>query len=291
MTPPRAADMPQPQTLFDALSATARRFGDDHGMRFYDTPESSDYRGYAELDARARTIAAALRARGGRARQSVVIALPARAAWADAVYGMLYAGARLRPHRPAAGPVAPRGPSQLATRVGSPSGADRGVGRTNSSANRSDELGVPCSRVEDLLDRRRSRPVGLRPTWTATRLRRCSSRPVRRVTRRASWHSPRSAGDRGGRRRAAAGGQRLDPGRLAAAAPRDGSHHAGDRARHQRRTVGADHDRAVPAASDVLAAADQRPPRHASASRATSRSRCARSSRPTSRSPNSTSRA
>ncbi|OCG75776.1 fatty acyl-AMP ligase [Microbacterium sediminis] len=79
-------------TLVDALRDTARSLGDAHGLTYYTTPDDVSYRGYAELDRRARTIADALIRRGFRPGQIVTIGLTAGLDWADAAFGTLYAG-------------------------------------------------------------------------------------------------------------------------------------------------------------------------------------------------------
>ncbi|ODT11900.1 MAG: hypothetical protein ABS61_01660 [Microbacterium sp. SCN 70-18] len=83
--------------LVAALRQTAERIGDDHGLRFYDTPELSTYRGYAELDRRARAIAERLQRAGHRPGETAVVALQPGLNWADAAYGVLYAGLALVP--------------------------------------------------------------------------------------------------------------------------------------------------------------------------------------------------
>ncbi|WJL94728.1 fatty acyl-AMP ligase [Microbacterium sp. ET2] len=83
--------------LVTALRDTAARIGDDHGLLFYDTPDESTYRGYAELDERARRIAQALQAAGHQPGETAVVALEPGLHWADAAYGILYAGMALVP--------------------------------------------------------------------------------------------------------------------------------------------------------------------------------------------------
>ncbi|MCR2808877.1 MULTISPECIES: AMP-binding protein [unclassified Microbacterium] len=96
--------MPQPTTLVESLQATADMHGNERGLRFYDAPESSAVRGWGDLDVRARTIAAALSAEGFGADDTAVIALEPGLLWADAAYGVLYAGLGFAP-MPVAGPA------------------------------------------------------------------------------------------------------------------------------------------------------------------------------------------
>jgi len=78
--------------LIDMLRATADRVGDDHGIRFYETRDDSDFIGYARLDQRSRVIAAALQKRGLKPGDVVVLALHSDLECVQAVYGVLYAG-------------------------------------------------------------------------------------------------------------------------------------------------------------------------------------------------------
>ncbi|WJL94729.1 fatty acyl-AMP ligase [Microbacterium sp. ET2] len=83
--------------LVAALRETAARFGDERGLLFYDSPDHSTYRGYADLDERARRIAQSLQAAGHRPGETAVVALEPGLPWADAAYGVLYAGMALVP--------------------------------------------------------------------------------------------------------------------------------------------------------------------------------------------------
>src|SRR5690606_12082295 len=71
---------------------SARDLGDDHGILYYETPAESTYRGYADLDRRARAIAQALVARGYGPGQLATIGLTSGLDWADGAFGALYAG-------------------------------------------------------------------------------------------------------------------------------------------------------------------------------------------------------
>lgn len=102
-----------PTTIVEGVRITARDLGNNSGIRYYATPESSEYRGYADLDLRARTIAEALVKRGYRVGQTVTIGLTSGLEWADASLGVLYAGLAFVP-----APVAGYGTGpQLAERV------------------------------------------------------------------------------------------------------------------------------------------------------------------------------
>jgi len=89
--------MTEKQTMVDALRTNAQEVGNERGILFYETPESSQYRGLADLDERARTIAHALSERGYRPGERVVIGFTDGLGWVDAVWGLLYAGLALVP--------------------------------------------------------------------------------------------------------------------------------------------------------------------------------------------------
>jgi acyl-CoA synthetase (AMP-forming)/AMP-acid ligase II len=102
-------------TLVDGLRNSARDFGDDHGITYYDSPDESRHRGYATLDRRARAVANALARRGFEAGQIAAIGLTAGLDWADAAFGVLYGGLAFVP-----APVAGYGTGpQLGDRVAS----------------------------------------------------------------------------------------------------------------------------------------------------------------------------
>ncbi|SDH64159.1 fatty acyl-AMP ligase [Microbacterium pygmaeum] len=84
-------------TLVDALRQNARELGNENGILYYDAPDSSQYRGFADLDLRARTIADSLAKRGYTPGQTVTIGLTSGLDWADAAWGVLYAGLALVP--------------------------------------------------------------------------------------------------------------------------------------------------------------------------------------------------
>ena len=81
-----------PHTLVDALRATAVRHGNDRGVRYYATPTSSDFIGYADIDRNARSIAVSLTAAGHEIGETALIAVSPGLGWAPAVYGVMYAG-------------------------------------------------------------------------------------------------------------------------------------------------------------------------------------------------------
>lgn len=80
------------RTIVDALRVSARDLENDHGILYYDTPEQSAYRGYADLDHRARAIGHALAQRGYGPGQTATLGLTSGLDWADASFGTLYAG-------------------------------------------------------------------------------------------------------------------------------------------------------------------------------------------------------
>ncbi|MCC2034024.1 fatty acyl-AMP ligase [Microbacterium allomyrinae] len=79
-------------TLVDGLRNSAATLGDENGITYYDSPDESRYRGYADLDLRARAIADALVRRGFGPGDFAAIGLTAGLDWADAAFGTLYAG-------------------------------------------------------------------------------------------------------------------------------------------------------------------------------------------------------
>lgn len=79
-------------TLIEALRRTAADRGDDRGILYYRTLNDTEFRGYAELDQRARAIANGLTAAGCKPGDRAIVALAPGLAWADALYGVLYAG-------------------------------------------------------------------------------------------------------------------------------------------------------------------------------------------------------
>jgi acyl-CoA synthetase (AMP-forming)/AMP-acid ligase II len=81
-----------PDTLIDMLRSAAERVGDEHGIRFYETRDHSEFIGFATLDERSRMIAAALEQRGFVPGDVVVLALNSDLECVQAVYGVLYAG-------------------------------------------------------------------------------------------------------------------------------------------------------------------------------------------------------
>jgi len=79
-------------TLFEALQQTAADYGDDRGIRYFATLDIEEYRSFAALDHRARIIGQALTGAGHSPGGRAVIAMTPGLLWADAVYGILYAG-------------------------------------------------------------------------------------------------------------------------------------------------------------------------------------------------------
>lgn len=97
-----------PVTAYDALHRNAAEFDDTRGITFYTSSTVTDFRGFAELDRRARAIGAALQARGYGVGERVVVALSPGLGWADAVYGVLYGGLAFVP-----APTTAFGPSDV----------------------------------------------------------------------------------------------------------------------------------------------------------------------------------
>lgn len=83
--------------LVDSLVANATSVGDARGILYYSSPTESSFRGFAQIDARARAIATALRDRGHRPGDIAVIALPSGFDFIEAVFGVLYAGLAIAP--------------------------------------------------------------------------------------------------------------------------------------------------------------------------------------------------
>lgn len=81
-----------PTTLIEGLHASARDLGNDHGILHYDAPESTSYRGYADLEANAKLLADALVRRGYARGGTAVIGVSDALSWVDAAYGAIYAG-------------------------------------------------------------------------------------------------------------------------------------------------------------------------------------------------------
>jgi acyl-CoA synthetase (AMP-forming)/AMP-acid ligase II len=81
-----------PTTAIDALQRTAAAHGDDRGITYHATLDDSEFRGYGELDRRARAIADALASKGYEVGDRAVVAVSPGLPWADALYGVLYAG-------------------------------------------------------------------------------------------------------------------------------------------------------------------------------------------------------
>jgi len=139
-------------TLVDGLRHSARTIGDEHGILYYNTPDESVYRGYSELDRRARAIAHALAARGHGVGEIAVIGMSAGLEWADAAFGALYAGLGFVP-----APVAGYGTGpMLGERVASIArSAEASVFITDAGVleriGTPDDLGIPVLLLDDLL--------------------------------------------------------------------------------------------------------------------------------------------
>ena len=82
----------RPNTLIEGLQASARDLGNDHGILYYDTPQSTSYRGFADLERNAKQLADALVRRGNVRGGTAIIGMSDPLSWADAAYGALYAG-------------------------------------------------------------------------------------------------------------------------------------------------------------------------------------------------------
>jgi len=82
----------RPTTLIAGLRATARDLGNDHGILYYDAPDSTTYRGYADLEAIAKQLADALARRGYAPGGTAIIGVHDALSWVDAAYGAIYAG-------------------------------------------------------------------------------------------------------------------------------------------------------------------------------------------------------
>lgn len=141
--------MAEPTTLIEALQHTAATHGDERGIIFYATPESSQFRGFHELDVHARTIAAAIAAAGFEPGGRAVLALPPGLAWPDGLYGLLYAGLGVVP--------TPAVPAGIAGRIaGLAKASDAALLLTDRATYELlgdvAELGVPVLRIEDLLE-------------------------------------------------------------------------------------------------------------------------------------------
>ena len=81
-----------PTTVVEGLRISARDLGNEHGILYYSTPHTTSYRGYADLDEKARRIGHALVQRGYGVGDIVVIGLTDALGVADAAFGAMYAG-------------------------------------------------------------------------------------------------------------------------------------------------------------------------------------------------------
>jgi len=81
-----------PTTLIEGLQYSARDLGNDHGILYYDTPHSTSFRGFADLETNAKQLADALTRRGISRGGTAIIGVSDALSWADAAYGAIYAG-------------------------------------------------------------------------------------------------------------------------------------------------------------------------------------------------------
>ncbi len=84
-------------TVHEALHESAQTFGNTRGLRYYHTRDSSEYRGFAELDRRARAVASRLTAAGFGPGDLAIIGLARGLECVEAIYGALYAGLAFAP--------------------------------------------------------------------------------------------------------------------------------------------------------------------------------------------------
>lgn len=140
-------------TVVDGLRISARDLGNDHGILYYNTPETTTYRGYADLDENARRLAHALRQRGYGIGDTVVIGITEALGVADAAFGTMYAGMAFVP-APVAGYGAGAGLGHSVSRIATASEAslllvDEGVlARLGDSVA---DIGIPVLVLEDVL--------------------------------------------------------------------------------------------------------------------------------------------
>ncbi|WP_165314435.1 AMP-binding protein [Agromyces protaetiae] len=83
--------------LFEALQRTAAKWGNDRGIRWFDSPDHSDYIGFADLEREARTIGASIQAAGFGIGTTAVIAVGSGLDWPGAVFGAMAAGVTFMP--------------------------------------------------------------------------------------------------------------------------------------------------------------------------------------------------
>jgi acyl-CoA synthetase (AMP-forming)/AMP-acid ligase II len=106
-----------PENLVDALEATAARYGNDRGIRFYANPETSEFIGYADIARNAKSIAANLTAKGHGLGETVLIALSPGLGWTEAAYGVMYGGLAFVP-APISGYGTPANVAEKAAGIG-----------------------------------------------------------------------------------------------------------------------------------------------------------------------------
>jgi acyl-CoA synthetase (AMP-forming)/AMP-acid ligase II len=81
-----------PTTLIEGLQASARDHGNDHGILYYDAPDSTSFRGYADLENNAKQLADALAKRGYAPGGTALVGVSGALSWVDVAYGAIYAG-------------------------------------------------------------------------------------------------------------------------------------------------------------------------------------------------------
>ena len=142
-----------PVLAHDCLQKTAAAHGDDRGILFHPSLDTSEFRGYADLDRRSRAIAHALTEQDIGVGDRVVIALSPGLGWVDAVFGALYAGAAFVP-TPVAGYGLP--PAMVAERVGAISRAAGAsviiADETLAAVLAAADIDIPIAVLSELLD-------------------------------------------------------------------------------------------------------------------------------------------
>ncbi len=142
-----------PTTVVDGLRISARDLGNDHGILYYSSPDTTTYRGYADLDENARRLAHALTMRGYGVGDTAVIGITEALGVADAAFGAMYAGMAFVP-APVAGYGAGAGLGHSVSRIATASEAavllvDEGVlARLGDTVA---DFGIPVLVLEDII--------------------------------------------------------------------------------------------------------------------------------------------